>query len=123
MLAVVVKHHNVNSIQTTSFDVKKVIFNFSKQGNMKNDEKELNSLVTLFERTQTVLQNQAARSVDITLVVRNWLFGWYIVETENGSDERSKLYGKKLIRQVLASVNRCLSTGAGSNELSLTSGY
>ena len=54
-------------------------------------------LVGLFEQTQTAMQAQAAKSVDIALVVRNWLFGWYIVEFENGGAERAKLYGKKLI--------------------------
>ena len=37
------------------------------------------NLIKLFEQTQNELQRQAARSVDIGLVVRNWLFGWYIV--------------------------------------------
>lgn len=27
------------------------------------------------------------------VVVRNWLFGWYIVEFEKGSTERAELYG------------------------------
>ena len=31
-------------------------------------------LVELFEQTQSTLHKQAARSVDIALVVRNWLF-------------------------------------------------
>lgn len=30
-------------------------------------------------------------------MVRNWLFGWYIVEFENGGAERAELYGKRLI--------------------------
>jgi len=42
----------------------------------------LENLVSLFEQTQSELQKRAARSVDIALVVRNWLFGWYIVEFE-----------------------------------------
>jgi predicted nuclease of restriction endonuclease-like (RecB) superfamily len=54
-------------------------------------------LVGLFEQTQTAMQTQAARSVDIALVVRNWLFGWYIVEFENGGAKRAELYGKKLL--------------------------
>lgn len=57
-------------------------------------------LVGLFEQTQTAMQTQAARSVDIALVVRNWLFGWYIVEFEKGSAERVELYGKALIDQL-----------------------
>jgi len=55
------------------------------------------NLVGLFEQTQTAMRTQAARSVDIALVVRNWLFGWYIVEFEDGGAERSELYGKALI--------------------------
>ena len=43
-------------------------------------------LIGLFEQTQTTMQTQAARSVDIALVVRNWLFGWYIVEFEKAGD-------------------------------------
>ena len=41
-------------------------------------------LLTLFQETHRELQQRAARSVDIALVVRNWLFGWYIVEFEKG---------------------------------------
>jgi len=62
----------------------------------------------LFNYSNRELQNQAARSVDIALVTRNWLFGWYIVEYEHGGvveyehggEERSKLYGKALIARL-----------------------
>ncbi|MBF0105439.1 MAG: DUF1016 family protein [Deltaproteobacteria bacterium] len=63
---------------------------------------EFEKLVELFEQTQSELQNQAARSIDIVLVVRNWLFGWYIVEYEQGGAERAQLYGKALIEQLSA---------------------
>ena len=33
-------------------------------------------------------------------MVRNWLFGWYIVEFENGGAERSELYGRALIERL-----------------------
>jgi len=57
-------------------------------------------LIGLFEQTNTAMQSHAARSVDIALVVRNWLFGWYIVEFENGGAERTELYGKALIKRL-----------------------
>lgn len=63
----------------------------------ENTELGFGGLVGLFEQTQTAMQKQAAKSVDIALVVRNWLFGWYIVEFENGGAERAELYGKKLL--------------------------
>lgn len=58
---------------------------------------DFNKLLVLFEQTQTAMQNQAARSIDIALVVRNWLFGWYIIEFENGNAGRDVLYGKELL--------------------------
>jgi len=54
-------------------------------------------LLTLFQETHRELQKRAARSVDIALVIRNWLFGWYIVEFEQGGANRAELYGKRLI--------------------------
>jgi len=54
-------------------------------------------LVSLFEQTHSGLQHQAARAIDLSLVARNWLFGWYMVEFEQANAERSELYGKKLI--------------------------
>ncbi len=52
------------------------------------------------------MQRQAAKSVDIALVVRNWLFGWYIVEFENGGAERAELYGKKLFKRLSEVLNQ-----------------
>lgn len=66
----------------------------------ENTEMKLGGLVGLFEQTQTAMQTQAARSMDIALVVRNWLFGWYIVEFENGGADRAELYGKALIKRL-----------------------
>ena len=53
-------------------------------------------LITLLQDTHNDLQGKAAHSVDVALVVRNWLFGWYIVEYEQQGEDRAK-YGVKLI--------------------------
>ena len=66
----------------------------------QNNDLVFEKLVSLFEQTQVAMQTQAARSVDTALVVRNWLFGWYIVEFENGGAERAELYGKALIKRL-----------------------
>lgn len=66
----------------------------------KSDIINFDRWVDLFSFTNHELQNQAAKSVDIALVTRNWLFGWYIVEYEHGGEERSKLYGKALIARL-----------------------
>jgi hypothetical protein len=57
-------------------------------------------LLALFKETHLELQQRAARSVDTSLVIRNWLFGWYIVEFEQGGAERAELYGKSLINRL-----------------------
>lgn len=69
---------------------------------MKTDlnDNDFDKLIELFEQTQFVLQKQAARSVDIALVVRNWLFGSYIVNFENGDAKRRELYAKEMISQL-----------------------
>ena len=58
---------------------------------------DFGNLVDLCRRTHEETQRSAARTADAYLVARNWLFGWYIVEYEEGGIDRSKLYGKKLI--------------------------
>ena len=57
-------------------------------------------LVELCRQTHEETRQSAARAVDHSLVVRNWLFGWYIVEFENGGADRSELYGKELIARL-----------------------
>ncbi|MFZ2868751.1 DUF1016 N-terminal domain-containing protein [Zavarzinia sp.] len=58
---------------------------------------ELSVLVQALSVTHLQLQAQAARSVDTALVVRNWLFGWHIVEFEQGAASRVQVYGKQLL--------------------------
>ena len=74
-------------------------------------------LLTLFQETHRELQNRAARSVDIALVIRNWLFGWYMVEFEQAGADRAELYGKNLINR-LSEELKCLGLkGVSSTSL------
>lgn len=36
----------------------------------------------------------------VALVVRNWLFGWYIVEQKQGAACRIALYGKQMMQRL-----------------------
>ena len=56
--------------------------------------------VALCRRTHEETRRSAACAVDTYLVTRNWLFGWYIVEYEDGGAGRSKLYGRRLIARL-----------------------
>ena len=58
------------------------------------------NLVKLCRRTHDQTQHSVARAIDRSLVARNWLFGWYIVEYEAGGVDRSELYGKRLITRL-----------------------
>ncbi len=58
-------------------------------------------LLALFNETHRELQQRAARSVDTSLVIRNWLFGWYIVEFEQGGSDRAE-YGTNLLKKIAA---------------------
>lgn len=78
---------------------------------------EFEQLLTLFKETHQELQKRAARSVDITLVIRNWLFGWYIVEFEQGDATRAELYGKKLIDRLSAELKAAGLTGVSPTSL------
>jgi len=88
-----------------------------KKVTTEHTEVGFEGLVGLFEQTQTAMQTQAARSVDIALVVRNWLFGWYIVEFENGGAERAELYGKELIKRLSVKLSSKLGKGFSQRSL------
>ena len=60
---------------------------------------DFDSLVELCRKTHEEMQGRAARSVDLGLVVRNWLFGRYIVEYEQDGSDRAE-YGAELIKRL-----------------------
>ncbi|MEA2060814.1 MAG: PDDEXK nuclease domain-containing protein [Thermodesulfobacteriota bacterium] len=74
-------------------------------------------LVDLFEQTQTALRAQAARAVNSSLVARNWLFGWYIVEFEKQSSDRAEIYGKNLMAQLSERLTAKLGKGFSRRSL------
>jgi predicted nuclease of restriction endonuclease-like (RecB) superfamily len=56
-------------------------------------------LVKVIEQTHRHFQQQAVRAVNVSLTVRNWLVGYYIVEFEQFGEERA-LYGEQLIARL-----------------------
>jgi len=59
----------------------------------KNNFEEL---VDKLSHIHNVLQGYASKSINQFLSLRNWLFGYYIVEYEQNGDDRAK-YGENLI--------------------------
>jgi predicted nuclease of restriction endonuclease-like (RecB) superfamily len=75
---------------------------------------DLEKLVQTLSQTHRSLQQQATRSVNFSLVVRNWLFGYYIVEFEQRGSDRAQ-YGGRLLAGLS---NRLKSTGIPSCSVS-----
>ena len=56
-------------------------------------------LIDNISQVHDVLQGCAAQSVNQLLTVRNWIFGYYIVEYEQNGDDKAK-YGEKLLEEI-----------------------
>ena len=74
------------------------------------------NLVALCRRTHDQTQRSAARAIDRSLVARNWLFGWYIVEYEQKGADRAE-YGSGLIKRLAdkLAIKGCSSRGLASS--------
>lgn len=64
----------------------------------------LNQLSVIFRQTNEILYQQAIKAVNMNLTLRNWLFGYYIVEFEQNGDDYAR-YGKSLLQNLAKKVN------------------
>ncbi|MEO6721570.1 MAG: DUF1016 N-terminal domain-containing protein [Ferruginibacter sp.] len=64
---------------------------------------QFKQLSTLLISTNNTLYHQAVKAVNMHLTLRNWLFGFYIVQYEQKGEDRAE-YGKNLLKQLAASV-------------------
>ena len=62
-------------------------------------------LVNTIEQTHNHFQMQASKAVNVSLTLRNWLIGYYIVEFEQNGEDKAK-YGEKLLAKL---AERCTS--------------
>jgi len=62
------------------------------------------SLVQAIQLTHTSFREQAYKAVNQSLTVRNWLFGFYIVEFEQKGDDRA-VYGSNLLEELARKIN------------------
>jgi predicted nuclease of restriction endonuclease-like (RecB) superfamily len=75
-------------------------------------------LVNLCQRTHQEIGGRAARAVDAHLVVRNWLFGRYIVEYEQRGADRAD-YGAGFLQSLARRLSPLGIKGTGSTNLKL----
>ena len=57
------------------------------------------SLVSVVEQTHLHFQQQAVKAVNVSLTVRNWLIGFYIVEFQLNGEDRAQ-YGENLFSEL-----------------------
>lgn len=81
-----------------------------------SDKFGFQQLVDLCRLTHQELQTRAAHSVDVALVVRNWLFGWYIVEFEQDGADRAD-YGKETLKKLSAALKETIGRGFSVDSL------
>ena len=81
-------------------------------------ETEYENWIALFEQTYTALRKQVTCAVNSALVVRNWLFGCYIVEFEQLGFERAE-YGKGVLLELSCALTGRLGKGFSVDTLEL----
>jgi predicted nuclease of restriction endonuclease-like (RecB) superfamily len=86
--------------------------------NTASSDFNFTALVDLCRRTHDELQRRALRSVDIAMVVRNWLLGWYIVEYEQNGADRAE-YGKRFFENLSAQLKLVNIEGSSATRLRL----
>ena len=79
---------------------------------------DFENLVELCRRTHEETRHSAARAVDRSLVVRNYLFGWYIVEYEQHGADRAE-YGGQLLAKTASRLQRIGIKGSSVTRLKL----
>ncbi len=77
---------------------------------------DFKELVSLCRQTHEAMQQRAARSVNIELVVRNWLFGWYIVEYEQKGADKAQ-YGNGILKDLAKELKEAGLKGASTTNL------
>ena len=84
---------------------------------MKTPTFDFEQLVDICRRTHEETHRSVVRAVDRSLVVRNWLFGWYIVEYEHGGADRREIYGVRLIERLSARLKAARIKGCSPTNL------
>ena len=69
---------------------------------MSNNKLNFGSLVSVIEQTHQHFQQQAVNAVNVSLTVRNWLVGYYLVTFEQKGEGRA-VYGSKLLSNLAES--------------------
>jgi predicted nuclease of restriction endonuclease-like (RecB) superfamily len=76
------------------------------------------ALVQILTDTHQTCQQQATQAINTALVIRNWLFGYYIVEFEQQGSDRAQ-YGTRLLTNLSKNLQKAGIPGCSSTNLKL----
>jgi len=77
---------------------------------------DISTLLNSIRDTHQWFAGQAARQIDTSLTLRNWLIGMYLVEYEQKGQDRAQ-YGKKLLPKISASLRQTGMRGMDERRL------
>lgn len=83
-----------------------------------NESMNFEQLIAVCQKTHEEIQHRAVRAVDLSLVVRNWLFGCYLVEYEQQGVDRAQ-YGAGLVDALTARLKPLGIKGVSTTRLRL----
>lgn len=69
------------------------------------NQQNFNELVNQIYQIHEALKNNALKAINVSLTMRNWLFGLYIVEYEQNGSDKAK-YGENLIDELSKSLTK-----------------
>ena len=82
----------------------------------KLEKLNFSTLAINIRRIDRELAAQAARAVNLSLTLRNWLIGFYITEYEQNGTDRAK-YGARLLEKLALSLEQDGMTGVAARSL------
>ena len=77
---------------------------------------EFSELILALSKINEELREQSTRAVNISLTLRNWFFGFYIVEFEQNGIDRAE-YGKALLANISVEMKRRTIPNTDEREL------
>lgn len=76
------------------------------------------NLIHQLQVTHDSLYKEAAKAINTTMTIRNWLYGYCIVEYEQNGEDRAK-YGDKLIRSIADKLKHAGQKGMSFTNLNI----
>lgn len=79
---------------------------------------DITGLSKILEGIHTQLLQHACRAINLSLTLRNWLFGYFIQEYEQNGSDRAK-YGEKVIENLAQALQKAQISAASARHLRL----